>query len=87
MPEEIGPEAEEQLVWLEEALAAEPDRKYMILTHIYAGARVKHESTGEVEDLWQEKYSQRYFDLLRRHQGKVILEVAGHDHWEDLRVY
>ena len=62
-------------------------RRFLFLTHIYAGARVKHEDTGEIENLWQERYSERYFELLERYGDKLILEVAGHDHWEDLRLY
>ena len=68
-------------------MAAPDDHKFIFLTHIYAGARVKHEETGEIENLWQERYSERYFELLERYGDKLILEVAGHDHWEDLRLY
>jgi len=31
---------------------AEPNRKLIFMSHVYAGSRVKHKSTGEIENLW-----------------------------------
>ena len=63
------------------------DRKYIFFTHIYAGARQRHDTSTETEYLWKEDYNERYFKMLKPNQDKLIIEVAGHDHWEDLRAY
>ena len=55
--------------------------------HIYAGSRIKHDSSGSVSNLWDATYNQRYFDLLLKYKDKVLLEIGGHDHWEDIRYY
>jgi len=41
---EIGPEAAEQMNWLESIL--KQDKKVVIMTHIYAGARLSHDTTA-----------------------------------------
>jgi hypothetical protein len=55
--------------------------------HIYAGARVKHDDSQSVSSMWDKDYNDRYFDLLLKYKDQVMLEVGGHDHWEDIRVY
>lgn len=62
-------------------------RKFVIFSHIYAGARVKHDDTSKMSDLWTDTYNSRYFDLLLQYPSQLIIEIAGHDHWEDLRSY
>ena len=86
---EIGPEAEDQFQWLEENLkeAQASGRKFILISHIYAGARVNHDDTQSVSSMWDSDYNSRYFDLLLAYKDQVMLEVGGHDHWEDIRVY
>ena len=62
-------------------------RKYIFITHIYAGARVKSNVTGTPEELWRPKYNKRYFDILSANKDKLIIEVGGHDHWESIRSF
>ena len=38
-----------------------------------------------MEDLWRADYKDRYFDLLLKYKDSLVIEMAGHDHWEDLR--
>lgn len=40
-----------------------------------------------MSDLWTDTYNTRYFDLLLQYPSQLIIEIAGHDHWEDLRSY
>ena len=51
------------------------------MDHEYAGGRW-HE-----EQLWKTHYNQRYFELLRTYHDVVAIEVAGHDHYGDLRYH
>ncbi len=72
--------------WLTENIQnANQNQKFIIFDHIYAGYRVEGNG-AKTNFTWQEKYQSQYFDLLERNQGKLLLEVAGHDHWFDLRV-
>lgn len=57
----------------------------MIISHIYAGARIKPTNDRDFKDFWLENHTERYFDLLHKYKGKLILEVSGHDHQQDLR--
>jgi hypothetical protein len=59
----------------------------VIFEHIYAGGRGKHKTGEKYEDIWRDDYNKRYFDLLLDNQDKLMLEIGGHDHWEDLRFY
>jgi len=63
------------------------DRKFLLMSHIYAGARVKHDNSYSTEDLWGERYDKAFFNEVRDHMDKIIMEVAGHDHWLDVRSY
>ena len=40
-----------------------------------------------MQDLWGSDYKNRYFDLLLQYKDQIVIELAGHDHWEDLRYY
>lgn len=40
-----------------------------------------------MQDLWGNDYKNRYFDMLLKYKDQLIIELAGHDHWEDLRYY
>ena len=62
-------------------------RKYIFIDHIYAGARMEHKQNYKTEPLWRKHHETRYFNLVRDYSHKLSIEVAGHDHWEDLRSY
>ena len=62
-------------------------RKFVIIDHIYAGLRVQHDSNSFMEDLWRDDYRDRYFNFLLKYKNQLVIEIAGHDHWEDLRYY
>ena len=49
---EIGPEKENGFQWLEKNLSEQSNRKFLILTHIYAGARHAHSTKVKADDLW-----------------------------------
>lgn len=72
------------MLFLEEELKR--DKKFLILDHAYAGARRKN---GVNANLWHTQqgidYQDWYFDLFEKNKSKIVLEVAGHDHFEDLR--
>jgi hypothetical protein len=53
---------------------------------MYAGARGKHNPKKEFEYIFNETWNIKFIDLFKKYQHKVILEIAGHDHWEDLRM-
>lgn len=86
---DVGPEAERQWTWFTQQLelAAKENRKVIPITHIYAGSRFKHGETGEVSRLWTKEDTHRYFDLMLAYKDTVMVELAGHDHWADLRAY
>ena len=48
---EIGPEAQHQWVWLESALN-DSGRKFLVLSHIYAGVRITHDDKKTASTLW-----------------------------------
>ena len=82
----IGPEAQNQLNWLDKTLA-EPNRKFLILSHVYAGSRLKHDPNGKPNDLWRLDYTETYFKMMLKYVDKIVLEVGAHDHWMDLRYF
>jgi hypothetical protein len=43
-------------------------KKYIIFDHIYAGGRVKHDSSGKAQDLWNTDYKNTYFDMLLKYK-------------------
>lgn len=52
-----------------------------MIDHVYAGARFKHDDTEKATDLWVKDINTWYFDLMDTYQDKIILEIAGHDHF------
>jgi len=53
VPELIGGEAAvDQMSWLGSNLAETDGHKFIILDHIYAGARIEHNSHTETFNLW-----------------------------------
>lgn len=37
--------------------------------------------------MWKDQYVNRYFNILLKYHSKVIIELAGHDHYADLRYH
>jgi len=60
-------------------------QKNIVLTHIYAGVKVK-KAPHEVTQHFQQKYNDWYFDLVKQNQDQFLLEIGGHDHITDVRV-
>ena len=80
------PNTENQLNWLESALnSSEPDHRFILTFHIYAGSQIWKNSNGLVWNQWNANYTSRYAKIIRDNHEKIILEVAGHDHIGDLR--
>ena len=53
VPELVGGEAAvDQMSWLGSSLAETEGQKFIILDHIYAGARIEHNSHTEPFNLW-----------------------------------
>ncbi len=62
---------------------AEDDRKFIISNHIYPGAKIEDTS----EDLLFQTNNTALVKILQRYNGKILLEVSGHDHISDLRYH
>jgi hypothetical protein len=86
LPELIGQSAADQMKWLAKTLEEATDRKFIILDHIYGGARFKHDNTKKAQSLWAPEYLDQYLKIWEQNSDKIMIELAGHDHWEDLRV-
>ena len=72
--------------WLRKTLKEEKDRKFIIIDHVYAGARFRHVDTKQLEILWTANNLYDYYRIWGENQDKILIELAGHDHWEDLRM-
>jgi hypothetical protein len=83
---EIGPEAENQFKWLTDNLT-DDHKQVVIFEHIYAEARGKQATGEKFEELWFSTWNKRYFDLLEANKDNLMIEIAGHDHWEDMRLF
>lgn len=75
-----------QMDWLDSKLDDDTGNKYIIATHIYAGGRFKHDNTFKEQTLWTKNYNDKYFEMVKKHRDRIVIELAGHDHWEDLRM-
>ena len=80
---ESGPYGADELVWLIQQLEddSNPNRKFILTSHIYPGARYDNFA------LFREKANAIYFDLLEQHKDKILIELAGHDHFASLRAH
>ena len=71
----------EQMFWLAEQFKhAEEGRKFVIIQHVYGGARYYH-------PMWTTFPNQAYFELLATYKHKVIMEIGGHDHFTSMRYH
>ena len=57
------------------------ERKFILTCHVYAGSRWKGEQNFKAQR------NTEYFNLLKKYQEKVIIEVFAHDHLADLRFH
>ena len=62
---------------------SERHRKFILTFHIYPGADID----GEIKDQWMRNYTHSYFNMTHKYHHKIILEVAGHDHYADIRYH
>ena len=53
---------------------------------MYAGAKFNNENHG-VKEVWNANYTDWYFNLIKENKDRFLLEIGGHDHYEDVRVY
>jgi hypothetical protein len=56
-------------------------RKVILLYHVYAGSSLQGEELNKLE------CAKPYFSMLRDYHDVVIIEVASHDHYSDLRYH
>lgn len=56
-------------------------RKFVIVTHIYAGARNKHNTKNASNNLWFTADATKYLGIMKKYNSKIVLEIGGHDHW------
>lgn len=56
-----------------------------MVTHIYAGARNKHNIKDESNDLWFTADAEKYLSIMKKYKSKITLEIGAHDHWQDVR--
>ena len=60
-------------------MSEDSDRKFIIAYHVYPGSRFNNFA------LWNDRPNQVYFEMIRRHKDRIIIEIAGHDHLASLR--
>ena len=78
---EVGDEGATELEWLEQQLSEKTDRKFILISHVYAGTRYKDFV------MWEDTPSKKYFEILRDYKDRVIIELAGHDHFTAMRYH
>jgi len=69
------------MFWLERQLKEESNRKFIILQHVYGGARYDNHA------MWNTYPNLVYFKLIEKHRDRIILEVGGHDHFTSMRYH
>ena len=67
--------------WLRKQLEEESDRKFILASHVYAGTRY------EDFNLFNKLPNEAYFKILKEHKDRIVLELAGHDHFASLRAH
>ena len=51
--------------------------------HIYPGVTYE----GGIKGRLLEEFERRYFELIEKYRGKIIIEVGAHDHFADIRYH
>lgn len=68
-----------ELEWIREQLTEDSDRKFILCSHVYPGARYKD------FQLWNNPPNIAYFEIIEKHRDRILMELAGHDHLASLR--
>jgi hypothetical protein len=58
-------------------------RKFLLTYHIYPGAKYSSKS----KELLFDKFTEPFFEILQTYQDSIVLEIAAHDHYTDLRYH
>ena len=61
-------------------MSEDSDRRFIIAYHVYPGSRFNNFA------LWNDRPNQVYFEMIRRHKDRIIIEIAGHDHLANYRL-
>lgn len=69
------------MFWLKEQLAENTDRKFIIISHTYGGARQKETA------MWNTYPNAVYFEILEHYKDRIIIEFGGSDHLASLRYH
>lgn len=83
--EQIGSERNNAFNWLDSQLG-DSSKKFVLMSHIYAGARHKHSTKKGANDLWFVDDEAKYLSIFYKHKNNIAIEIGAHDHWEDVRV-
>jgi hypothetical protein len=73
----------DHLTWIRLQLSENSNRKFILTSHIYPGAKYESKS----KNLFMPDFNNEYFDLLLEFKDKIVIEVAAHDHYSDLRYH
>ena len=69
------------MAWLAEQLSEKSNRKFILGCHVYSGARYNS------KQMWNDKSMKVYFSLIEEFRHKILIELAGHDHFTSLRTH
>lgn len=47
---------------------------------------MKDDQSLKADTYWNADWYKKYFDMVKKHKDRIVIELAGHDHWEDLRM-
>ena len=73
----------DQLDWFDTVISLLPDTRNVIINmHIPAGV---YWSSGKIQIFYNETYTARFQEILKRNHHKVIFTTGGHIHFMDLR--
>ena len=72
----------DQLVWLDNTLNSSSSKKYLLTMHIFPGLNYfkKDVSSNPIQEFWMANYTQRYLDIIYKHQDKIIYNIGSHVH-------
>jgi len=68
-------------MWLRDQLREDSDRKFIIGCHVYSGARYNSYK------MWNDEATNVYVGLVEEFRDRIIVELAGHDHFASLRTH
>ena len=68
--------ADQMLDWVEATLNDIPDRRFFTMMHVYFG----NHWHAQLEQLWNQTYTDRIVKILRHHQDRLIMSLGAHVH-------